>query len=72
MSSEIKAALVIDNNNGYDETTSVQVIDLIGIQPLDDNTYIIITDKFKNTVLTNGAGKFLSKETLEKLIQNIH
>ena len=72
MSSEIKAALVIDNNNGYDETTSVQVIDLIGIQPLDDNTYIIITDKFKNTVLKNGAGKFLSKETLEKLIQNIH
>ena len=72
MSGEIKAALVIDNNNGYDETTSVQVIDLIGIQPLDDNTYIIITDKFKNTVLKNGAGKFLSKETLEKLIQNIH
>ena len=44
MCSNIKAALVIDTNDGYDEETSVHVLDLLAFQKIADNIIVITID----------------------------
>lgn len=67
MTNNIRVALVIDANEGYDEQSSVQVVDLIGIQPLDTNIFIIQTQPFNSRMLKNGAGQPLTPDHLQDL-----
>ena len=51
----IKLALVVDDNNSYDES-NVQVVDIVRIQPLNGTVYILETKPFNNICLKDGAG----------------
>ena len=65
----LRLALVIDVTDSYD-TNGVQVVDLISLQPLAPNTYIIQTKPFDDTALRHGAGAPISQRDIHSLLNN--
>lgn len=62
----LKLALVVDLTDSYD---AFQVVDLISVQPLAPNTYIIQTKPFDDTTLKHGAGAPISQQDIQSLLK---
>ena len=66
----LRLALVIDVTDCYD-TNGVQVVDLVSLQPLAPNTYIIQTKPFDDSALMHGAGAPISQQDIRSLLNKI-
>lgn len=71
MSKDIRAALVIETNDSYDEN-SLSVIDLKSLQVISDNVLLIQTKSFTPPItLVNGAGEVLTNQQLKDLFHKL-
>lgn len=68
--SDIKLALVIDSLDSYDGG-GVQIVDLLSLLPIGNNTYIIRTKPFTEPKLQNGAGEFIPRSEIFSLLQSL-
>lgn len=64
---DIRLALVVDTVDSYDDN-GVQVVDLLSLQPLGHNTYIIRTKEFNDHALVNGAGLPITPNEIHTLL----
>ena len=66
----VRLALVVDPQDKYDES-AVQVIDLVGINPIGDNIFIIQTVPFDHHSIANGAGHLLTSDQKNLIISSL-
>lgn len=65
--SKVRIALVL----GDDKDSDLQLVDIVRIQPLAPNIFLMELEPFDNSLLVNGAGPVFTREQIHILLSTL-